>query len=108
MSGNGQGQGAIWHAQTGQIASADNSAVPGEALSMYTTSLTDGSVIPPQIAVGGRLAQVLYFGAAPGYPGYSQVNFRAPGDVTPGSAVPVRLNYLGRGSNTVTIGVQQH
>ena len=46
---------------------------------MYTTSLTDGSVIAPQVIVGGRLAQVLYFGAAPGYPGYYQVNFGVPG-----------------------------
>jgi hypothetical protein len=37
---------------------------------MYTTSLADGNVTPPQVIVGGRLAQVLYFGAAPGYPGY--------------------------------------
>lgn len=91
MSGDGRGQGAIWHAQTGQIASADNPAVTGEALSIYTTSLADGSVIPPQVPVGGRLAQVLYFGAAPGYPGYSQVNFLVPDGVSPGPAVPVRL-----------------
>jgi uncharacterized protein (TIGR03437 family) len=77
MSGDGKGQGMIWHAQTGQIAAADNPAVGGEALSMHTTSLADGSVIPPQVIVGGRLAHVLYFGAAPGYPGYYQVNFVA-------------------------------
>ncbi len=106
ISGDGQGQGAIWHALTGQIASADNPAVAGEALSMYTTSLVDGGVIPPQVSIGGRLAEVLYFGAAPGYPGYYQVNFRVPTGVAPGSAVPVRLTYIGRPSNAVTIGVQ--
>jgi hypothetical protein len=106
MSGDGRGQGAIWHAQTGQIASADNPAVAGEALSIYTTSLADGSVIPPQVPVGGRLAQVLYFGAAPGYPGYSQVNFLVPDGVSPGPAVPVRLAYIGRSSNQVTISVR--
>jgi uncharacterized protein (TIGR03437 family) len=52
LSGDGRGQGAIWHAQTGQIASAGNPAVAGEILSMYTTSLVDGGIIPPQIAVG--------------------------------------------------------
>jgi hypothetical protein len=57
LSGDGRGQGAIWHAQSGQIASADNPAVAGDALSMYATNLADGGVIPPQVSVGGRLAR---------------------------------------------------
>ena len=40
------------------------------------------------------------------YPGYFQVNFRVQNDVVPGSAIAVRLTYLGRPSNAVTIGVQ--
>jgi uncharacterized protein (TIGR03437 family) len=105
LSGDGKGQGAIWHA-AGQVASHSNPAVAGEALSMYTTSLADGGVIPPQAAIGGWLAEVLYFGDAPGYPGYNQVNFRVPGGVRPGLAVPVRLRYIGRASNEVTIALQ--
>ena len=102
---SGDGQGAIWHSATGQVASATNPAVAGEALSMYTTSLVDGGVIPPQVSIGGRLAEILYFGAS-SYPGYNQVNFLVPGGVPPGSAVPVRLIYIGRSSNAVTVGVQ--
>jgi hypothetical protein len=105
-SDDGRGQGAIWHSQSGQIASPDNPAVADEALSMYTTNLTEGSVISPMVIIGGRIAQVLYFGAAPGYPGYYQVNFRIPGGVPPGPAVPVHLMYIGRFSNEVTVGVQ--
>ena len=105
LSGDGQGQGAVWHSATGQVASATSPAVAGEALSMYTTSLANGGVIPPQISIGGRLAEVLYFGPC-GYPGYNQVNFRLPSGIAPGSAVSVRLTYLSRPSNAVTIAVQ--
>jgi hypothetical protein len=104
LSGGGQ-QGAIWHATSGEIASSANPAIAGEILSMYTVNLADASAIPPQVAVGGRLAEILYFGPAPGYAGYYQVNFRVPGGVGPGQAVPVRLTYIGRPSNAVTIGL---
>jgi uncharacterized protein (TIGR03437 family) len=72
---------------------------------MYTTSLIEGAVIPPQVSVGGQLAEILYFGDAPGYPGYFQINFQVPSGITPGSSVPVGLTYLGRSSNPVSIAV---
>jgi hypothetical protein len=105
-SGEGGGQGLIWHATTGEIASPAQPTVAGEVLSMYTTSLLNGSLLRPQVAVGGRVAEVLYSGEAPGYPGYYQVNFRVPGGVSPGPAVAVRLTYLGRPSHAITIAVQ--
>jgi hypothetical protein len=105
VSGDGRGQGAVWHANSGQVASSQAPAIPGEVLSMYTTSLADDGAIPPRATIGGLLAEVEYFGGAPGYPGYNQVNVRVPSGVTSGSDVPVRLNYLNRPSNEVTIGV---
>ena len=62
-------------------------------------------MIPRRVALGGRFAEGQYDGAS-SYPGYNQVNFRMPSGVTPGNAVSVRLIYLGRPSNDVTIGVQ--
>ena len=106
LSGDGQGQGAIWDATTGLVPSPVMPAVAGEILSMYTSGLSEGSVIPPQVSIGGSLAQILYFGDAPGWPGFFQVNFRVPNGIAPGSAVPVRLSYLGRSSNEVSISVQ--
>ena len=42
MTGDGKGQAAIWHADTGQIASSQNPAAAGDVLAMYTTSLAEG------------------------------------------------------------------
>ena len=106
VAADGTGQGIVWHAATGQLASPQNPVVAGEILSMYAAGLAEGGVIPPQVAVGGQMAQVLYFGDAPGYPGYFQVNFRAPPGVASGSGVPVRLTYLFRSSNGVAIAAQ--
>jgi hypothetical protein len=106
LSGDGQGQGAIWHSATGQVVSPANPAIAGEVLAMYTTGLGEGSLLPPQVAIGGRLAEIGFFGSAPGYPGFHQVNVRVPAGLTAAPAAPVYLTHIGRSSNKVTIAVQ--
>jgi uncharacterized protein (TIGR03437 family) len=95
LASDGRGQGAIQHAGTDRIASAEDPAVAGEYLSIYLTGLGNGSMIPPQVAIGGRRAELTFFGKV-----------RVPSGVAPGPAVPVRLTCLGRAGNEVTIGVQ--
>ena len=106
LSGDTQGPGAILHAATQQMISPDNPAVAGEVLEIFGTGLIDGAVIPPQLAIGGLMAEILYFGNAPGYPGLSQINVRVPSGITSAPAVPVRLSYLNRPSNEVTLAVR--
>ena len=97
LFGGTAGQGTIWHADTGEIASAASPAAAGDVLALYTTNLFQDSLVAPQVSIGGQSAEV---------PGYYQVNFRMPNGSRRGRRLPVRLTYLGRASNEVTIGVR--
>ena len=106
VSGDGQGQGAIFHAGTRNVITPDDPATVGESVDIYCTGLAAGGVIPPQVAIGGRMAAVLAVGTVPFAPGVDQVRVRIPAGITPGPSVRVRLTYLDRPSNEVTIGVR--
>jgi hypothetical protein len=106
LSGDGLGQGVILHAGSTQFASSDNPANIGETVEIYCSGLIDDGVLPPQVTIGGRMAQILFFGKALSMEGFNQVNVRIPSGVTPAPAVPVRMTYLGRISNEVTVAVQ--
>jgi hypothetical protein len=106
LSGDGRGQGAIFHARTSHVAAPDDPAAAGEILDISCSGLTNESVIPPQVAIGGRMAEVILFGKAPGVSGMNQIRVRVPSGIAPGPAVPVRLTYIDRPSNEVTIAVQ--
>ena len=73
LSSAGSKQGAILHAGTSQVASSGNPAVTGELLEIYLTGLVDGSTVAPQITIGDRVAEILFFGKAPGFAGLNQV-----------------------------------
>ena len=105
LSGDGKGAGAILHGSTQQVVSPANPAVAGEVVEIYGTGLIDGAMIPPRVSIGGRAAEVLFFGKAPGYAALNQINVRVPIGIASGTA-GVRLSYIGRPSNEVMLAIQ--
>jgi uncharacterized protein (TIGR03437 family) len=95
--------------QDGTYNARMNGAEPGSIVTLYATgagqmdvSMTDGRVVvgqpfprpllPVGVRIGGRVADVLYAGAAPGLiSGVLQVNARVPADVARGQMVPIQL-----------------
>jgi uncharacterized protein (TIGR03437 family) len=85
--GNARSQGAILHAGTANLVSADNPGLAGELLEDYCNGLIDEGVIPPQVSIGGRVAEALSFGSTAGFVDLNQVTVRLPRGVPPGLEV---------------------
>jgi uncharacterized protein (TIGR03437 family) len=73
--------------------------VRGRDLEIYGTGQGGGT---PRVYVGKELAEVLYSGAHPQFPGLWQLNVRAPESVGAGEA-PVFAAIGGAASNPVTV-----
>ena len=104
---SGTSQGAIYHAGTSYLAAPNDPASIGELVDLSCAGLDTTSAIPPQVSIGGRLAQVVSFRQPGAVSGMNQmIRVRVPAAVAPGNAVSVRLFYLDRPSNEVTIAIR--
>ncbi|MEO7143296.1 MAG: hypothetical protein ABI165_07295, partial [Bryobacteraceae bacterium] len=97
------GLGAVLIAGTG-LTTAEHPAAAGDALEIYATGLGTAPAAA-QVTIGGTLAQVLYSGPAPGFPGLSQINAVAPDGLASG-AQNLELSVSGVPSNVVKILLQ--
>ncbi len=123
---SGKGPGAILGQKAGGSAALNTPANPasaGDALLIYCTGLgtTSPSVPagtpapsnvlsfadnPASVTVGGKPAEVLFTGLAPGYVGLYQVNVIVPSGIPAGNSVPVVVTVAGASSPSVTVAIR--
>jgi uncharacterized protein (TIGR03437 family) len=105
VSGDGRGQGAIFHAGTTHAATPDDPAAAGEEIDITCIGLSD-SVFAPRVAIGGRIASVVSISRTHNRAGVSQVRVRVPRGIASGPGMLVRLFHMDRPTNAVTIAVR--
>jgi hypothetical protein len=75
-------------------------------LDVYAAGLPAAFGMPPQVVVGGRLAEVVQITSVPGETGQTRVRVRVPMGIAAEPGVRVRLTYLDRSSNEVTVATR--
>ena len=106
VSGDGGGQGAVFHAGTAHVATPGDPAGADESIDIYAMGLPESSVVPPRVMIGGRLAPLVSISKAPDIRGATVLRVRVSSGVASGPAIPVRLIHLDRPSNAVTMAVR--
>ncbi|MCZ6681769.1 MAG: hypothetical protein O7B26_01220 [Planctomycetota bacterium] len=120
------GQGAVLIAGTNLVAGnlpglPSRPARPGEVIAIFATGFgfIEGALartpagkgaaerpeIAPGVSIGGRPADLLFSGPAPGFSGLDQVNARVPEDAPVGDEVRLTISLGEPVSNTVTIAI---
>lgn len=113
QTGTGTGIASAIQALSGVVVTTQAKVRAGDAISLYLTGLgatetRDGlqwARLAPKLFIGGKEAQILYAGRAPGYAGLDQINFIVPEGVPSGDDTPLRVESNGRVSNAVTLPV---
>jgi uncharacterized protein (TIGR03437 family) len=104
-TGNGTGQAAAVN-EDGTLNSESNPASRGSIVLIYATGQGQA---PSNVGlkIGQYIAELLYAGPAPGFPGLMQINARVPGGFLPPGVQPVVLSVGNAVSqNGVTIAVR--
>lgn len=121
---NGQGQGAIVNALTGQLIGPSSPATAGSTyISIYCTglgpvsnqpltgaaasaSMLSQTLLQPTVDIGGVPAGILFSGLAPTFVGLYQINVQVPAAAPVGGTVGLVVSIGGAASNTVAIAIQ--
>ncbi len=99
----GQGQAAALN-QDGSANSTQKPATPSSVVTLFATGQGTGTTV--YLTIGGKPAQILYFGPAPGFAGLAQINARIPAGLTPGpAAILLTINGATSQSGT-TLAIQ--
>lgn len=102
---NGIGPAAALN-EDGSFNSESNPAARGSVVSLYATGQGQ-AVNAVTVKIGSYIAELLYAGPAPGFPGLMQINARVPGGFLPPGLQPVVLSIgTAASQDGVTIAVR--